>query len=153
MSKNNTPTYEQAQFIHTMLSQVNLTEYRKEIRKPLFDMKRVLDPVIDQLQQEKQIVLLLNGGVEKENARTGVKYFDRPDFPKRENKSDKEYAEVLRKHQETVQKLDNELRLLLKKPCGVTISRVFTPEDFEDLCKKVGNLELADCETLLVIQQ
>lgn len=152
MSKN-TPTFEQAQFIHTMLSTVNLTEYRKDLRKPLFQMKKQLEPVLDKLSQEKQIIFLMNGGVEKTNPRTGNKYFDQPDFPKRENLNDEEYADALRKHQNTLHKLNEEIRSLLQKPCGVQINRVFKDDDFEDLCKKVGNLELADCESLLVIQK
>ena len=145
----NTPTYRQARYLKSLLSDVPSGEFPKEARLQLHRIKMAMEKVMEKHQQEAIIILLLNGGVEK-TTQQGEKCFTKPDVPKIESLDKEKYKIALSAHYEVINAIDNEMDILNNKQCGVEIPKVFTEKEFDALCAKVAGTDLVGCEHLLV---
>ena len=143
-------SYRQAIFLNSILNQLSITSFPQEKRGKLFDIKRNLEPVISKYKEEMTILLLLNGGIEKETQEG--KIISKPELPTRSNQNDSEYKTLLQSHFDKVRKIDEEIQLLDASDISYKIPAIFTPEEFEELQNKIGMIEFVTLQDLLTIK-
>lgn len=135
--------------MHQVFSNVPLTSISKDLRKPLYDIMKLIEKGYDEYNSKKQIVLLLNGGVEKDVR--GNKILTKPETPSRGNMNDVEYKAALESHFSKVSVIDTKMRELANEDSGIKVSPVFTESQFEDFCKTINApLEVNSLESILV---
>jgi len=143
-------TYRQISTLSNSLNSISISVIPKNLRKVMYDLKVQLESANIELQQERTIIMLLNGGIEKENQ--GNKYIATPDMPVRSatTGTDEEFSDKVRKHFEVKNKIEKEIADLLVSKSKIQISAVLTEDEFEELGVLIGILDWQSLETLLV---
>ncbi len=143
--------YNEVLYLSQLLTKISILKFEEEIRKDVFLLKKSLINGVQDFEEERTFILLMNGGVEKTDQQ-GSTYFDEPKYETRTTfkGTDEEYKTYLLTTIKLKRKLFNEIIDLGERISKVKVIPFMTKVQFDNLLEIVGNSEFEQLQSKLV---
>lgn len=143
-------SYRAVNFILALIEQVSLLEFPERTHQALFELQLRLEPIRERYRRERSFILLAHGG-KWQTMQNGSVVIAEPEPPAKGQAIDDTYSVLLKVYSETCETIAVKNRALDAKSSGANFEPIFTKEEFQALCTKVGNVELKAYEYILVL--
>ena len=154
MKLSNQLTYRQALYLTQLFSIPNfIIKLDKEIRLPIFNIKRQLEKIAEEYKYKKTSIILTEGGIEVEATQNQSSYFDLPKYKTRDKftGSDEDYHKSVDEISSKRKNIEEKILELSEKPSSLKITPILTEKQFDDLFEVIQDLEWDSLKDILVI--
>ena len=137
-------------FLLQLIRRLGLTSVPTELRGDFYRLKKELESYLSDIEEEKVIITLMNGGVENKQAGG----FVIPEFPNKETfeGKDKEYKKEIERVSNIRKAVLKQVRDLMDSEATIKLPKILTLEQYEDFGRMANVIEWVNLKDALVIE-